>query len=103
MLGDRLLASKAYDSCSKNDTKLKELFERTSFWNHTGIKDIDGAPGLSSGVFDGKLSLDIKRNTFLIKDLHMHWACGMNYYHFWPLLHNLLASAQQMIYFCLCR
>ncbi len=55
MLGDRLLASKAYGQCSKNDTNLKELFEKTSFWNTTYMKDIDGAPGLSSGVFDGKL------------------------------------------------
>ena len=54
MLGDRLLASKAYDDCSKNDTKLKELFQSTSFWNTTCTSDIDGAPGLSSGVFDGK-------------------------------------------------
>ena len=55
MLGDRLLASNAYSHCSKNDTSLKKLFEKTSFWNTTCIKDIDGAPGLSSGVFDGKL------------------------------------------------
>ena len=54
MLGDRLLASKAYDHCSKNDTKLKELFQSISFWNTTCTSDIDGAPGLSSGVFDGK-------------------------------------------------
>lgn len=53
MLGDRLLASNAYDDCSKNDTKLKELFQRTTFWNTTCTSDIDGAPGLSSGVFDG--------------------------------------------------
>ena len=54
MLGDRLLASNAYDDCSKNDTKLKGLFQSTSFWNTTCTSDIDGAPGLSSGVFDGK-------------------------------------------------
>jgi hypothetical protein len=54
MLGDRLLASKAYGQCSKNDTNLKKLFEKSDFWNTTCIKDIDGAPGLSSGIFDGK-------------------------------------------------
>ncbi|XP_028392858.1 solute carrier family 12 member 6-like [Dendronephthya gigantea] len=52
MLGDRLLASKAFSQCSKNDTDIKKLFQDSSFWNASRIKDIDGAPGLSSGVFD---------------------------------------------------
>lgn len=55
MLGNRLLSSKAYGVCSKNDTELKGLFEHLSFWNTTPVKDIDGAPGLPSGVFDGKI------------------------------------------------
>ena len=54
MLGDRLLTSKAFSQCSKNDTGIKKLFEHSSFWNTSRIKNIDGAPGLSSGVFDGK-------------------------------------------------
>lgn len=57
MLDKRLLASSAYESCSKNDTKLKMLFQKTSFWNTTKIRESDGAPGLPSGVFDGE---DIK-------------------------------------------
>lgn len=35
------------------------MFQQTSYWNVTEIRDIDGAPGLSSGVFDGMLYRDV--------------------------------------------
>lgn len=70
MLGERLLASKAYGHCSKNDTNIKELFESTSFWNTTCIKDIAGAPGLSSGVFDGKI-LQSQQNDLHARKTHL--------------------------------
>lgn len=49
-----MLVKDAYGKCSKNDTKLAQLFKGKSYWNTTKVKDVDGAPGLSSGIFGGQ-------------------------------------------------
>ncbi|KAK3746404.1 hypothetical protein QZH41_018221 [Actinostola sp. cb2023] len=52
VLGNTVLESTSYDTCSRNDSRLAAAYGANSdFWNTTSLKYIDGVPGITGGVF----------------------------------------------------
>ena len=57
LLGERLLSTSSYVTCSKNDTLLKAAYSQSGgaeFWNKTVLRFISGVPGITSGIFTGE-------------------------------------------------
>ena len=56
MLGNKLLASNSYHKCSRNDTLLNSTYGGDeTFWKNNPLSSVVGVPGITSGVFVGKI------------------------------------------------
>lgn len=58
LLGNKLLASSSYHECSRNDTLLNSTYGNDeTFWKDNPLSYVVGVPGITSGVFVGKIIL----------------------------------------------
>eukprot|EP00794_Sanderia_malayensis_P018826 gene18826-20722_t len=70
-VGERLMPKHLYNSCSKNDTKLGNFFMETQasylYWNQSSVFIVNGAPGITSGVFSDNIASQYVRKGQTIK------------------------------------
>lgn len=69
LLGNKLLASSSYHKCSRNDTLLNSTYgDDETFWKNNPLSYVVGVPGITSGVYVGKISRQSKLRLISVSD-----------------------------------